>query len=84
MKSKETRAVTYTCRYSSVGLRELCSKSSLLFYSEFPKTVSLCSLLFPKSTEYSHFSQLYCHTFTAFTYPILPAQGIKLLFVHFG
>jgi len=30
------------------------------------KIVLLCSLLFPKSTDYSHYSQLYCHTFTAF------------------
>ena len=30
------------------------------------KFVSLCSFLFPKSTDYSHYSQLCCHTFTAF------------------
>jgi len=30
------------------------------------KILSLCSLLFPKPTDYSHYSQLCCHTFTAF------------------
>ena len=30
------------------------------------KIASLCSLIFPKSTDYSHYSQLYCHTFTGF------------------
>ena len=30
------------------------------------KIVSLCSLLFPKSTDYSHYSQLYRRIFTTF------------------
>ena len=30
------------------------------------KIVSLCSLLFPKSTDYSHYSQLYRTIFTTF------------------
>ena len=37
----------------------------IILFQISSKFVSLCSLLFPKSTDYSHYSQLYCHTFTA-------------------
>ena len=47
-----------------LGLRELCSKSSSLCYSKFPqKLYHYMLIIISKSTDYS---QLYCHTFTAF------------------
>jgi len=64
----------------SPRLRELCSKSSSLFYSDFPqKILSLCSLLCSKSTDYSHHSQLYRRIFTTF-FSLLQSKTLKMFY----